>query len=84
MTFPFTFQLPLIFFGTGFEVLTVTRIHNAVSVRSPYGLVQGYVFEEHCGFLFTGYLMMEVLCSDGKPRYQRISLHDPINRNTFL
>jgi len=30
MTFPLTFQLSLIFSGTGSEVLTVMRIHNAV------------------------------------------------------
>jgi hypothetical protein len=76
-----TFQLSLIFSGTGFEVLTVMRIHNAVWIRSSYGLVHGYV-REHCGFLFTGHLMIKIVCSNGKPHYQRISLHGPISGKT--
>jgi len=83
MTFPLTFKLSLIFSGTGFEVLTVMRIHNAVWVRSSYGLVHGYVREEHCRFLFTGHLMIKTVCFKGKPRYQRISLHGPISGKTL-
>jgi hypothetical protein len=37
-----TLHLFFIFFGTGFEVLTVVRIHNAVRVRTPCSLVHGY------------------------------------------
>jgi hypothetical protein len=32
----------LIFFGAGLEVLKVVRIHTAVCVSIPYGLVHGY------------------------------------------
>jgi len=83
MTFPLTFQLSLIFSATGSEVLTVMRIHNAVWVRSLYGLVHGYVTEQHCGFLFTGLLMIKTVCSSGKLRYQQISLHGPISGKTL-
>jgi hypothetical protein len=38
-----TLQLFLIFFGTGFEVLTVTRIYSVVWIRTPYRLVNGHV-----------------------------------------
>jgi hypothetical protein len=42
MIFPATLHLFFIIFGTGFEVLTVVRIYNAVCVRAPYSLVHGY------------------------------------------
>jgi hypothetical protein len=42
MIFPSTLYLFFIFFGTGFEVLTVVRIHNAVWVRTPFCLIHGY------------------------------------------
>ena len=38
---PSVLQLFLIFFGTGFEVSTVVRIHNVVWVRMLYSLVYG-------------------------------------------
>jgi hypothetical protein len=41
--FPPVLQLFLIFLGTGFEVLTVVRIHNVVWVRILYSLVCGYI-----------------------------------------
>jgi hypothetical protein len=41
--FPQTLQLFLIFFGTGFEVLTVTRIYSVVWIRTPYRLAHGHV-----------------------------------------
>jgi len=56
VAFPSTHQLFLIFVGTGFEVLTVVKIHNAVSVRTP--CIVWYmginVLEEHSGSVFTG------------------------------
>jgi hypothetical protein len=42
MTFPSMIHLFFIFFGTGFEVLTVVRIHNAGCVRIPCSVVLGY------------------------------------------
>jgi hypothetical protein len=36
VAFPATLQFFLTFFGTGFEVLTVERIHNATCVRQCY------------------------------------------------
>jgi hypothetical protein len=39
MTFPSTLHLFFIFLGTGFEVLTVVRIHSAVCDRTPCSLV---------------------------------------------
>jgi hypothetical protein len=37
-------HLFFIFFGTGFEVPTVVRIHNAVWARTPCSLVHGYEY----------------------------------------
>jgi hypothetical protein len=37
-------HLFFIFFGAGFEVLTVVRMHNVVWVNTPCSLVQGYEF----------------------------------------
>jgi len=34
----------LIIFGTGFEVLTVVRIHNVDWVRTPYSLVHTWLW----------------------------------------
>jgi hypothetical protein len=42
VTFPSTFQF-LIIFGTGFEVLTVVRIHNVVWVRTSYSLLHTWL-----------------------------------------
>jgi hypothetical protein len=42
MNFPSMLHLFFVFFGTGFEVLTVVRIHIVVWVRTPYSLVHGY------------------------------------------
>ena len=61
VTFPSTFQF-LIIFGTGFEVLTVVRIHNVVWVTTLYSLVYTWLWlEEHFGSLYTGYQMMEAV-----------------------
>ena len=41
VTFPSVLEL-LIFFGRGYLVLTVVRIHNVVRVRKLYSFVHGY------------------------------------------
>jgi len=48
----------LIFFGTGFEVLKVVRIHNVIWVRT---LLSGY---ECFVSIFTGSQKMEAVCHD--------------------
>jgi hypothetical protein len=42
VTFPYKIHVFFKSFGTGFEVHTVVRIHNAVCVRTPRSLVHGY------------------------------------------
>ena len=41
-TFSSSLQLCFMLFGTDFEVLTVVMFHNAIWVRTPYSLVNGY------------------------------------------
>jgi len=43
VTFPSTLQF-LIIFGTGFEVLTMVRIHNVVWVRTPYSMIHTWLW----------------------------------------
>jgi hypothetical protein len=64
-TFPSTVHLFFIFFGTGFEVLIVARIHIAVWCRTPYSVVRGYeCLEEHFGSVSTGSQKLEAVCPD--------------------
>jgi hypothetical protein len=85
MTLPSTFHLFFIFFGTGFEVLTVVRIHNAVWVRTPYSLVHGY---ECFGGAFSVCLRRQ--SEDGgsmywlKPQCPPVRLYRPITLETII
>jgi hypothetical protein len=55
-------QLFLILFGTGFKVLTVVRINNAVWVRTSYSLVHDYaVMVEHSKRIITGHQKMSAV-----------------------
>jgi hypothetical protein len=65
MTFPSMFQLFLIFFGTGFEVLKVVRIHN----RSILGnrivwYMDINVSEVYSGCIFAGCREMRAICAE--------------------
>jgi len=65
MKFPSTLQLFLIFFATGFEVLTMVRIHKAVRVRTTYDWYMSMtLLEEQSGSLFTVCQKMEAVCPD--------------------
>jgi hypothetical protein len=68
------------FVGTGFEVLTVVRIHIAVWVRTPCMVMR--ILDEHNGSVFTGSQKMEAVCSDrnlGTHRSSSSSLLHSIN-----
>jgi hypothetical protein len=57
-----------IFFGTGFEVLTLVRIYNVVRVRyRVVWYIVMNVLEEHSGSVFTGSQKMEAVCPDRNP-----------------
>jgi hypothetical protein len=61
----FPLQLFLILFATGYEVLTVVRIHKLVWVRTSYNwYIIMTVVEVQSGSIFTVCQKMEVLCSD--------------------
>ena len=65
VTFPSMLQMFLIFFGTGFEVLKVVRIHN----RSVLGnCIVCYmvinVFGEYSGCIFAGCRETDAICAD--------------------
>jgi hypothetical protein len=71
--------------GTGFEVLTVGRIHSAVWVRTLCSVVHGYGF--------SGGTFLVCLCrqsEDGghlsreKPQCRPVRLHSPITQETLI
>jgi hypothetical protein len=63
--FPSTLHFFFIFVGTGFEVLTVVKIHMAVWVRTPCSLVHDYeCFGGAFWAVFTGSWKMEAVFSD--------------------
>jgi len=65
MKFPSTFQLFIIFFVTGYEVLTVVRIHKMVWVRTTYNWYMiKTIVEEQSGSIFTVCQKMAALCPD--------------------
>jgi hypothetical protein len=58
-------QLFLIFYGTGFEVLKVVRIHNRPVLENRlvrYMVIN--VFEEYSGCIFAGCMEMGALCAE--------------------
>lgn len=67
MTFPSMLQLFLIFFGTGFEVLKVVRIHkrSVLGNRILWYMVIS-VFEEYSGCIFAGCGEMGAICAELK------------------
>jgi hypothetical protein len=67
-----TLQLFSIFFGTGFEVLKVVRIHNAIWVRTLYSLVVNVLCPFHRPSKDGGSMPKP------KPRYPPVRLHGPI------
>ena len=85
--FPHTLQLLLIFCGTGFEVLTVTRIFQC-------GLDQDtiQVGKWSCMFWWNNLgltsqvvrILREQVCPDKKLWYLPAELHSPIIRNTTI
>jgi hypothetical protein len=80
MMFPSMLHLFFIFFGTGFGVLIVERIHNVVWVRTTCSLVHGYAC---LGGAFTGTRKKEAVCPN-KPHYPPVRLHGTITRKTII
>jgi hypothetical protein len=71
LSFPSTVQLFLIFFGRGFKVVTLVRVHSYKYAwfRTPYSLA--HVFEDCCGSTFTDHHVIETVCPDRKlPTHQ--------------
>jgi hypothetical protein len=58
----------LIFFGTGYEVLKMERIHerSGLGHRAVWYIVMS-VFEEHFGCIFTGCQNTDTVCPDSNP-----------------
>jgi hypothetical protein len=76
-------QIELVFFGTGFEVLTVMRIHNAVWVRTLCSLVHGYeCFAGPFWVCLHRQLENGGSTSRPKPQYPPVRLHGSITRKT--
>jgi hypothetical protein len=75
MLFQLTLQLFLMFFGTGFKVLTVVRIHNEVWLghHIVWHMVMN-ILEEYSGSIFTGH---RGCMSQMKPQYPTFRLHVP-------
>jgi hypothetical protein len=65
LVFPSMLHLFFIFFGTGFEVLKVVRIHarSVLGRRIVWDMVMN-VLEEHSGCIFTALQKMDGVCPD--------------------
>ena len=81
VTFPSTLQLFLKLHGTGFEVLTLFRTHNATWVRKTtvWCMVMN-VLDENSKCIFRGSQMM----SEQKPLYPPFRLYSPITQNPTI